>query len=526
MSFSLLSILNRAPQIIGGKPEDALPAQGVENGSLSVFSTQLNQQLAAQNSQDIKPELLATKLVTTTKTEAPIDLNVIVAGDLVAIATDAQPTDPVLLTDFITEVAPDDVYLNISTDEVLAHTGKLATQLIADERTLDLQVEADGKIATDVIAVEPEANLLTIEKPVTGNAVTNEVVPENPAVVALTHLLPQAKDAAKKDAVIEPETKKSKIDENTVVVPLIAALSIEQAVTKVVLPQTIASSVAPVRTPTPANDLPAPSVDADGDSLPENQKLVAKIDAKSDEKLGSHNDHKELEAVVQRVLANRADVATTTKTESFAQALAATNGAAPVVAFDAPKDAAEATLSSPDAAPVSASGAVGSSVGLSVAGQERASNILTLKASNFAVHDRTTTTDQVKVGIKQAIRAGVDRVSITLEPEELGRVEVKIDIHKNGSNHIVFTADNRFALEAIQRDAKQLEQALHNSGLGTESNTMEFNLNQRRESNDGQPERPAYGRVDGVGDGAPSETTIPMTAYYNVTVSEGLDIKV
>ncbi len=532
MTLNLLSILNRAPQIISGKPEeihaDALAAVPLS----STFSDQLNQKLAAQNSHDIKAELLVAQAAALAQpiaaVVAPVDATAFANVAQQVVATDENPDEVLLFADVVQEFTSDDIYLNVSTDEVLEHTGKLATQTLADDTQVTLQLGEDGQVISEFVAAEDNVKLLQTEDEIatiinaTPIAVA-DVIQDNPAIAALTQLLPQPKEVIDEEELASADDEALSVDENSVVVPLFAPQPIEQAVTAFAVPLTIAF------VPAPQSDLPAIDTDADIDldvPLITQKPLLQTRVSSDDDSAQSPIDRKELEAVVQRVLAGRADAQTNPASESFEKILAAAdNSRAPQVAFDAASEVTQGRLSSADAPPVLSSGAIESSVGLSVASQERASNILTLKASTFATNDKATPADQVKVSIRQAIRAGVDRVTITLEPEELGRVDVKIDIHKNGANHIVFTADNRFALEAIQRDVKQLEQALHNSGLGTEGNTMEFNLSQRRDSQDDQPQDSGYGTLDNE-TGADIATINPVNSYYTVTVSEGLDIKV
>ncbi|MBY0429592.1 MAG: flagellar hook-length control protein FliK, partial [Rhodospirillales bacterium] len=84
--------------------------------------------------------------------------------------------------------------------------------------------------------------------------------------------------------------------------------------------------------------------------------------------------------------------------------------------------------------------------------------------------------DQVAVQIQKAAKDGVDRITVTMRPEELGRVEVKLDVGADGRVTAMVTADNRDTLEMLQKDSRSLEKALQDAGLQTDSNSLSFNL--------------------------------------------------
>ena len=100
-----------------------------------------------------------------------------------------------------------------------------------------------------------------------------------------------------------------------------------------------------------------------------------------------------------------------------------------------------------------------------------------------------TAADQVSVRITRALQAGNDRISIRLNPADLGRVEVKMELAHDGRMTAIITADNRDTLELLKRDASQLQKALEAGGLDLDSNNLAFNLrgddNQTADGGDG-----------------------------------------
>ena len=87
-----------------------------------------------------------------------------------------------------------------------------------------------------------------------------------------------------------------------------------------------------------------------------------------------------------------------------------------------------------------------------------------------------TASEQVSVRIPRALQAGNDRISIRLNPAELGRVEVKMELAFDGRMTAVVTADNRDTLDLLKRDASELQKALQEGGIDLDSGNLNFNL--------------------------------------------------
>ncbi len=83
-------------------------------------------------------------------------------------------------------------------------------------------------------------------------------------------------------------------------------------------------------------------------------------------------------------------------------------------------------------------------------------------------------TEQVAFQIIKSAQEGVDRIKIVLHPEDMGRVDVRLDMHKDGSIKAVIAADKPETAVWLERDAKNLERALQDAGLKTDSNSLEF----------------------------------------------------
>lgn len=84
--------------------------------------------------------------------------------------------------------------------------------------------------------------------------------------------------------------------------------------------------------------------------------------------------------------------------------------------------------------------------------------------------------EQVAMQLRAAAKNGIDRITIQLKPATLGAIDVKLDIGHDGRVVAVIAADRADTLELLQRDARELERALQDAGLSTDSGSLSFNL--------------------------------------------------
>lgn len=84
--------------------------------------------------------------------------------------------------------------------------------------------------------------------------------------------------------------------------------------------------------------------------------------------------------------------------------------------------------------------------------------------------------EQLRVTISKAANRGLDRVSIQLHPEKLGRVDVRLDFGSDGRVSAQVTVERPETLEMLQRDGRGLERALQDAGLKTDPGGVTFAL--------------------------------------------------
>jgi flagellar hook-length control protein FliK len=71
---------------------------------------------------------------------------------------------------------------------------------------------------------------------------------------------------------------------------------------------------------------------------------------------------------------------------------------------------------------------------------------------------------------------GKRRFEIRLDPPELGRIDVRLDLARDGSVNSRLIVERAETLDLLRRDAGNLERALQSAGLQTGGSGMEFSL--------------------------------------------------
>jgi flagellar hook-length control protein FliK len=103
---------------------------------------------------------------------------------------------------------------------------------------------------------------------------------------------------------------------------------------------------------------------------------------------------------------------------------------------------------------------------------------------------RETPAGQVSVQLAHAVRTGESRIDVALTPAELGRVEIRLEISRDGSASAHIVAERADTLDLLKRDASTLERVLQDSGLRADSSSLSFNLRGEGQRNQNQQNGP------------------------------------
>jgi flagellar hook-length control protein FliK len=86
--------------------------------------------------------------------------------------------------------------------------------------------------------------------------------------------------------------------------------------------------------------------------------------------------------------------------------------------------------------------------------------------------------------IAASVQSGKSRFEIRLDPADLGRIDVRIDVDRQGQVTSHLTVEKPETLSMLRQDAPQLQRALNDAGLSTGDGGLQFSL--RDQSSSGQ----------------------------------------
>lgn len=122
---------------------------------------------------------------------------------------------------------------------------------------------------------------------------------------------------------------------------------------------------------------------------------------------------------------------------------------------------------------------------------------------------------QIAFELVRQVNDGNTRFQMRLDPPELGRIDVKLDIDATGQVNARLTVEKAETLDLMQRDQRGLEKALQQAGLDSAKTNLEFSLKQNpggnQQGQDGNGRTPLFGG-DVVADA--DEAPLPTVNLY------------
>ncbi len=155
---------------------------------------------------------------------------------------------------------------------------------------------------------------------------------------------------------------------------------------------------------------------------------------------------------------------------------------------------------------------------------------VTVQTSASAATNQPVPLQAAALAIEIAARAkdGMRQFEIRLDPPELGRVDVKLNVDKSGHVNTHLTVDRPETLDLLRRDAQGLERALQQAGLKTSDGNLEFSL--RQQTPDGSNQRQAQSQQNNtnglVSADADTASTIHAEYQWAARLRGGVDIRV
>lgn len=90
--------------------------------------------------------------------------------------------------------------------------------------------------------------------------------------------------------------------------------------------------------------------------------------------------------------------------------------------------------------------------------------------------------EQIKVNITKSAVKGVDTINVKLKPEELGHIEIKMQIAKDGKLQAHIISSRAETMDMLQKEMSSLEKAFNDAGFETDSNSFSFSFREDQQS--------------------------------------------
>ena len=133
------------------------------------------------------------------------------------------------------------------------------------------------------------------------------------------------------------------------------------------------------------------------------------------------------------------------------------------------------------------------------------------------------------VQIAASVQSGKTQFEVRLDPADLGRIDVRIQIDPSGQVTSHLTVERPETLNMLQQDAPQLQQALNDAGLKTGSGGLQFSLRDQSSSSQnsgGQTYNGNAQRLVVSEDNTATATTAGRSYGRMLSASGGVDIMV
>jgi len=136
--------------------------------------------------------------------------------------------------------------------------------------------------------------------------------------------------------------------------------------------------------------------------------------------------------------------------------------------------------------------------------------------------------EQVKVNITKSAIKGIDKISIELKPRELGTVEVKIEIGKDGKLKAEVIAQKAETLAILQKDVNTLEKAFNDAGFDTKDGSFTFNFkqNENNQQSQNQDNKALMSKILANGNREEITNLDDLNSYKTTNPNGGLNIRV
>lgn len=161
--------------------------------------------------------------------------------------------------------------------------------------------------------------------------------------------------------------------------------------------------------------------------------------------------------------------------------------------------------------------------------QNQTSNTATVRIGTLPGQTAPTQVPAMAIALQVArnLQKGVNRFDIRLDPAEMGRIDVRMEVKKDGNVSAHLIVDRPETLDLLQRDARALQQALNDAGLQANADSLNFSLRDQSAGSNGQEFGASASGPTSIGSNAAAEEPLASSLYnINLSASGGVDIRV
>lgn len=136
--------------------------------------------------------------------------------------------------------------------------------------------------------------------------------------------------------------------------------------------------------------------------------------------------------------------------------------------------------------------------------------------------------EQVKVNITKSAVKGIDKIDVHLKPEDLGHIEIKMQLSKDGKLQAHIISSRPETMEILQKEIQTLEKAFNDAGFQTDEGSLSFSF---REDGSAAGEREGNNALrnfigDVLSQEAETETAADIYSLESWNGKSGLNIRV
>lgn len=132
--------------------------------------------------------------------------------------------------------------------------------------------------------------------------------------------------------------------------------------------------------------------------------------------------------------------------------------------------------------------------------------------------------EQIAVHIARGVKDGRRHLHIALEPDSLGRLEIRLDFHRDGRLNAAIVADRPETLDLLRNEAHALEKSLNAAGFKASPDSLSFDLSSSNER--APPFLTSQGRqTSDMGEDSINEVMAPISPVWRPVLPGRLDIR-